>query len=75
VTDYALEFIEPELTWAQQLAMQLRDTARLLFRAGPDEQALSRLAQRLDPLTRQVARLSRFSMPNHLYAYCFCEVR
>ena len=75
LTEYADEFIEPELTWAQQLAVQLRDTARVLFRAGPDERALNQLAQRLDPLTRQVARLSRFSTPNHLYAYCFCEVR
>jgi protease-4 len=75
LTEYAAEFIEPELTWAQQLAVQLRDTARVLLRAGPDERALNQLAQRLDPLTRQVARLSRFSTPNHLYAYCFCEVR
>jgi hypothetical protein len=33
------------------------------------------LAQRLDPVTRQVEVLSHFSQPNHLYAYCFCEVR
>ncbi len=75
LTDYAAEFIEPELTWAQRLALQLRDTARVFWRAGADERALSQLAQRFDPLTRQVARLSRFSTPNHLYAYCFCEVR
>jgi hypothetical protein len=36
---------------------------------------VARIAQRLDPLTREVARLSRFSVPNRLYAYCFCEVR
>jgi protease IV len=76
LTDYATEFIEPELTWAQQLALQLRSRlAALLFRASPSERALSELAQRLDPVTREVARLSRFSVPNRLYAYCFCEVR
>ncbi|HEX4648515.1 MAG TPA: signal peptide peptidase SppA [Steroidobacteraceae bacterium] len=75
LSDYATEFIEPELTWVQQLAVQLRETAGLALRASPDEQALSRLARSLDPLTRDVARLSRFSTPNHLYAYCFCEVR
>jgi protease-4 len=75
LSDYATEFIEPELTWVQQLAVQLRETAGLALRASPDEQALSRLARSLDPLTREVARLSRFSTPNHLYAYCFCEVR
>jgi hypothetical protein len=36
---------------------------------------IAQVAQRLDPLTREVARLSRFSVPNRLYAYCFCEVR
>jgi protease IV len=75
LTDYAPEFIEPELTWAQQLALQLRSRlARLLLRASPGERALSELAQRFDPVTREVARLNRFSVPNRLYAYCFCEV-
>lgn len=75
LTDYAAEFIEPELTWAQQLALQLRDTTRVLFQAGPDERALSQLARRFDPVTREVAQLSRFSTPNRVYAYCFCLVR
>jgi protease IV len=73
--DYAPEFIEPELTWAQQLAMQLRDTTRVLFRASPDERALHQLAERFDPVAREVARLARFSVPNHLYAYCFCAAQ
>ncbi len=76
VTDYALEFIEPELTWAQALAMQLRSHfAALLLRVTPGEAALAQLAQRLDPVTREAQRLARFSAPNRLYAYCFCEVR
>jgi protease-4 len=75
VTDYALEFIEPELTWAQALLMQLRsNVASLLLRASPGEAALLQLAQRFDPVTREAQRLARFSTPNHLYAYCFCEV-
>jgi protease-4 len=76
VTDYALEFIEPELTWVQALAMQLRSQlAALAVRMSPGEAALAQLAQRLDPVTREAQRLARFSAPNHLYAYCFCEVR
>jgi len=50
--------------------------ARLL--AGTDlsgPAALEQLAQRLDPIAREAARLSRFSVPNRVYAYCFCEVR
>lgn len=76
LTEYAPEFIEPELTWTQQLALSFRTLlARELFRASADQLALGRLAARLDPITREVARLSRFSTPNHVYAYCFCEVR
>jgi protease IV len=75
LTDYAPEFIEPELSWAQQLALQLRSRiARMLFHASPGEAALNELAQRLDPVTREVATLRRFSAPDRLYAYCFCEV-
>jgi protease IV len=74
LTDYAPQFIEPELTWAQQLALQLKSRlAQLALRASPQEVALGQLAQRFDPLTREALRLARFSVPNHVYAYCFCE--
>jgi len=76
LTDYAPEFIEPELTWAQQLALQLRSQLGSLLRiATPGEAALAQLAQRLDPVTREAQRLARFSVPNRLYAYCFCEAQ
>jgi protease-4 len=75
VTDYALEFIEPELTWAQTFAMQLKSRfTALLLHAGPGEAALAQLAQRLDPVTREAQRLAQFTVPNRLYAYCFCEL-
>jgi len=74
VTDYALEFIEPELTWAQALAMQLKSSLAVFLRASPTETALARLAERLDPVTREAQRLAQFTVPNRLYAYCFCEV-
>jgi protease-4 len=76
LSDYAAEFIEPELTWAQQLALQLKShLASLLMRASPGELALAQLAQRFDPVTREAQRLARLSAPGRLYAYCFCEVR
>lgn len=76
LTEYAPQFIEPELTWAQALALQLRSRlARLVLHAGPQELSLARLAQRFDPVTREAQQLARFSVPNRLYAYCFCEVR
>ena len=76
LTDYTTKFIEPKLTWAQSLALNLKTRAlRTFVHPSPDETALVHLAQRLDPVTRQVEVLSHFSQPNHLYAYCFCEVR
>jgi len=60
----------------QALAMQLRTSlAGLVLRASPTETALVQLAQQLDPVTREAQRLARFTVPNRLYAYCFCEVR
>jgi protease-4 len=76
LTDYAPVFIEPELTWTQQLALSFRTgVAKWLFKASADQMALAQLATRLDPVAREAARLSRFSVPNRVYAYCFCEVR
>jgi protease IV len=76
LTEYSTEFIEPELTWTQQLVLAFKTRAvRALLAASPDHAALAQLASRLDPVTREAARLARFSVPNRVYAYCFCEVR
>jgi protease-4 len=79
LTDYAADFIEPELTWPQQLALALRSRlARLaggLLYQSSGERALAQLAERLDPVAREAQLLSRFSTPNRLYAHCFCELR
>src|SRR5579864_1486965 len=76
ITDYAAEFLEPELTWTQQLALALKSQlVRIAFHAGPGERALLQVAHGLDPVAQEAARLARFSVPNRLYAYCFCEVR
>lgn len=75
LTDYEIEFVEPELTWAQELVLQFKSKAvKALLSAGVDDRtaAWARVAHKLDPLTREVERLSRFSEPNKVYAYCFC---
>jgi protease IV len=75
LTDYQLEFVEPELTWAQQLVLQFKTKAvKAMLSAGIDEKtaALVRVAQKFDPLTREIERLSRFTERNKIYAYCFC---
>ena len=75
LTDSELEFVEPELTWAQELVLQLKSSAaRTVVHALMDEKsmAFAHVAQKLDPLTKEVERLSRFTEPNKVYAYCFC---
>ena len=75
LTDYDLEFVEPELTWAQELVLQLKSSAaKTVVSALMDDKsrAFARVAQKLDPLTKEVDLLSRFTEPNKVYAYCFC---
>jgi protease IV len=75
LTDYSVEFIEPELSWAESLVLQMKTRAvkALVSTAvGKSLNPLGQVAQRFDPLTHQVELLSRLSDPNHVYAYCFC---
>jgi protease-4 len=75
LTDYDIEFIEPELSWAQELVMNAKMgvTREVLRVFGPDRDTRA-LAQLTSPLSREVERLSRFTARNRLYAYCFCGV-
>ena len=73
LTSYDVHFIEPELSWAEQLAMQMKSqVARLMFSGDADVRTISRVMSKFDPLTREVELLSHFTTPNRLYAYCFC---
>jgi protease-4 len=73
---YEIQFIEPELSVAQQLALEFQTTAiRTMLRVQGHSGALAALAAQLNPLEREIERFSRFSTANRLYAYCFCGVR
>ena len=73
---YEAHFIEPELSVAEQLALELQTgAARFALRFDDRVRSLSQVAATLDPLQREVARLNRFTTPNRLYAYCFCSAR
>src|SRR5450631_342629 len=75
LTSYDVHFIEPELTWAEQLAMQLKSSvARLVLSSNGSARELARVVGQFDPLAREVELLSHFTTPNRLYAYCFCGV-
>lgn len=76
--DYVVDRVEPEMSWAQQLALQLRiGVARFAgaaFGAPLMHQALSPLPAALSPLEAEVARFQRLYGPHRSYAYCFCAV-
>jgi protease-4 len=74
---YELDYIEPNLTWAQELALRVGSRAAQLLahraRVGALER-VARMAERFDPLASEVERWSRLETPSHLYAYCFCTI-
>lgn len=74
--NYAIKFIEPQLTWTQELMLQLRtDAVRVLMKTDDHTLALEQVAQQLDPIAKQLERLSRFTAGDHLYSYCFCTLQ
>ena len=75
--DYVVERVEPSLSWAQQLALQMRIRAAALSGGilGPPLGHLDALAKALSPLDAEVSRFARVVTPNHAYAYCFCSVQ
>jgi hypothetical protein len=44
-----------------------------MFSADGNAGALARVVSELDPLAREVERLSHFTARDRLYAYCFCS--
>jgi protease-4 len=82
ISDYKLQFLEPELSWAQSLAMAVKVRAvRALASTGLADLSgltplgpLTQLAQ-ATPLARETLRLSHLNQANRLYAYCFCTAQ
>lgn len=76
VTQYHVEFIQPHLSWAEQLFQQSQVRATVaalsLFHVDAQSFGLAEVASRLDPVSKDLRQLARFSVPGHLYSYCFC---
>jgi protease-4 len=73
---WTLQYEEPSLSWAQELALQVRVKAiDTLFTVDSSTKKLLQVAQKLDPITEEVNRLNRMSAPNRVYAYCFCNAQ
>ena len=81
LTRYRVEFIQPPLSWIEQLALDAQSSiARVLIRIGSSNGIVSSetaalAAHRLDPVRQEIERFARFTGPNRLYAYCFCSTR
>jgi len=74
--DYDLERIEPELSFAEQLALQIRVWFAKTFYADVVQNTpFAQVSRELEPVQREVDRWSRMNARDHRYAYCFCEVR
>jgi len=73
--EYEVEFIEPRLSWAEELALQVKTRVLEAFVGLGGKlpgSALVRMAKQFDPVAAELERWSRLSSANHLYAYCFC---
>ncbi|MBV9620842.1 MAG: signal peptide peptidase SppA [Gammaproteobacteria bacterium] len=75
LTEFTPKFLEPKMTWLQQLVLNFKTSLLQLFASARGRSELAGLTQRLSPLEHEAARLARFSEPGRVYAYCFCEVR
>jgi protease-4 len=73
---YDIERIEPELTWAESIALQIK----VWFAKNFVGDVVSRvpalkMARELEPLQRELDRWTRMNARDHRYVYCFCDVR
>ena len=77
LTDYDVEFIEPELSWAQELVLQAKMHAREGAGLGIDGRTrrCCAVAQQFDPLHARSRAAEPLQRAQPLYAYCFCMPR
>jgi protease-4 len=74
--DYDVDRIEPELSWAETLVLQIRVWfARNLLGDIAARLPGIEVARQLEPLQRELARWSRMNARDNRYAYCFCDIR
>jgi protease-4 len=72
--EYDVERIEPQLSLAERIALQIRvwfaqNVVGDVVRQAP----FARLSRELEPVQREIERWSRMNARDHRYAYCFCS--
>ena len=74
--DYDVERIEPELTWAESLALQIKVWFAQNFVGDiVSRSPLLKASQQLEPYERELDRWTRMRSRDNRYVYCFCDVR
>jgi len=74
--DYDVERIEPRLSWAESLALQIKVWfAKNFVGEIVSHTPMLQVAREFEPLQRELARWSRMNARDNRYAYCFCDVR
>ncbi len=76
LTQYEVQRIEPQLSLAERIALQIRvwfaqNIVGDVVRQAP----FARISRELEPMQREIERWSRMNARDHRYAYCFCDVR
>jgi protease-4 len=73
---YEVERIEPELTWAESIALQIKVWfARNFVGDVIAHVPALKVAREFEPLQRELDRWTRMNARDHRYVYCFCDVR
>lgn len=73
--DYEETWVNRKITWRDALLMRIQASVKDWFVDRSDAADTRRLVRRFaDPLTKELARLARFSEPMRAYAYCPCTV-
>jgi len=74
--DYDVERIEPDLSFAERLALQIRVWfASNVMGDVLAHSPLAKLSQQMEPYQRELDRWTRMNARDHRYVYCFCDVR
>lgn len=72
-SSYDVDYIEPELSFREELLMQLRTEMGRLGRLAGLSGRESDLERALDPLVERARAIAELNDPRGLYAYCWCE--
>jgi len=74
--EYEIERLEPRLSWAETLALQIKVWfAKNFLGEVLAKNPLARVSRSLEPMQRELERWTRMSSRDNRYVYCFCDVR